>query len=356
MRKTTIVFLILSLIMIAAVVACGPAEEAEEPATPTLEPQVTEPVIESYPAPVIDDDTPEAYPGLDESAYPAPVFDPGPAFDGETPSFDGKIAFHSERYGNLQLFVLDGESGAVEQLATGAVKAYEPAWSPDCRSILYSHELGVNNSEIYKINSDGQLALPLLEEVRANTLEWAPAWAPAGDLVAFQSNPGAQINICFASATGALTECMVQSGYSNAHPSWSPDGSQLLFISNRDGNWDMYLSDSLSGENAVNLTDNGGVNFHPRFSPDGQRIVFESDINGSFDIFMIDDDGANLKQLTLNDSEDSDPSWMGNDTILYASNQLGDWELFWMDTNGENQTRVTFQPGTDRGPAWCLPE
>lgn len=353
MRLTTnTLYLLLLLLLVGGIVACGPAGGDEETPSPAATQQVFEPIAEADTGPVA------AYPAPDQEAYPAypglePTSAPIPDFGGNAPAFEGQIAFHSERFGNLQVFILDGESGEVTQVTSEAYKAYEPAWSPDCQSLLYSHELGVNNSEIYQISPRGQLALPFLEEVRTPTLEWSPAWSPQGDLVAFQSNPGAQINICFATPTGALTECMAQTSYSNAHPSWSPDGSQLLFISNRDGNWDVYLSNSLSGEGAINLSQNDGVNFHPRFSPDGQRIVFESDVNGSFDIYVMDADGGNLQRLTTGNGDESDPSWIDDDTILFASNEIGDWELYLMDANGQNQTRLTFFPGLDRGPAWC---
>lgn len=351
MKRLTSAFLLILLVMIGLViVACGPAGGTEVAPTVAMTEQAFAPISEADTGPT------GAYPAPDEGAYPAypaPEVNPGPAFGGSAPGFEGQIAFQSERFGNLQVFILDGETAEVTQLTSEAYQAYEPAWSPDCQSILYSHELGVNNSEIYRVSPDGQLALPFLEEIRTTTLEWSPAWSPSGDMAAFQSNPGAQINVCYATASGTLLECMAQGNYSNAHPSWSPDGSQVLFISNRDGNWDVYLSDTLSGQGAVNLTDNDGVNFHPRFSPDGQRIAFESDINGSFDIYLMDADGGNLQRLTTSNREDSDPSWMGDDKILYASDEIGDWELYWMDADGGNQTRLTFFPGQDRAPAWC---
>jgi Tol biopolymer transport system component len=363
-RVTSASLLVLLFVISITIVACGPAGGNGNTPAATVTQQAFAPITEAdseaggesapagaYPAP-----GQGAYPAPDRGAYPAypaPEISPSPSFSGDAPKFEGQIVFQSERFGNLQVFILDGETGEVTQV-TETYQAYEPAWSPDCQTIVYSHELGVNNSEIYKVNPGSRLAVPFLEEVRTGTLEWSPAWSATGDMVAFQSNPGAQINVCFATATGTLLECMAQGNSSNAQPSFSPDGSQVLFISNRDGNWDIYLSDTLTGEDAVNLTNNDGVNFHPRFSPDGRRIVFESaDIDGSFDIYLMDADGGNLQRLTTSNQENSDPSWMGNDKILYASNEIGDWELYWMDAGGGNQTRLTFFPGLDRAPAWC---
>ena len=56
---------------------------------------------------------------------------------------------------------------------------------------------------------------------------------------------------------------------------WSPDGNNILFASNRDGNLEIYIMDA-NGENQRNLTNHPAYDGHPNFSPDGQKIISNS--------------------------------------------------------------------------------
>src|SRR6185436_9688671 len=58
-------------------------------------------------------------------------------------------------------------------------------------------------------------------------------------------------------------------------PTWSPDGSQLAFASNRSGDFDIYVR-RVGGGQEVNVTNDPGQDFQPAFSPDGNWIAFVS--------------------------------------------------------------------------------
>ena len=80
-------------------------------------------------------------------------------------------------------------------------------------------------------------------------------------------------------------------------PSWSPAGRQIAFVSERDGNWEIYVMDS-DGSNPRNLTKSAAKDFPPSWSPDGRQIAFLSysdrDGNG---IYVMDSDGSNPRRL-----------------------------------------------------------
>jgi Tol biopolymer transport system component len=328
-------------ILFLLLVACGPTEQA---ATPTL---ITA-TQASYPAPNI-----SAYPGVNEPEVSNPLNN----FIGETPPFAGRIAFHSSRFGLLQLYILDGATGDAIQLNTGASQAYEPAWSPDCQSLIYTHEIAApKDSDIYVIGANGANPQPLLVEQRVSTLDFAPAWSINGNRIAYQSNPEKMFNVCLTDQIGSDLGCLGRENYSNAHPSWSVDGNQLLFISNRDGDWEIFRTDVSDLGNVVQLTNNSSVEMNPQYSPNGEYILFESNQTANYDIFVMNADGSNVTQLTFDGEDDRDPTWMGNDKILFTSFRDNDWEIYMINRDGSGLTRITYQPGDDKGPAWCTAE
>ena len=62
-------------------------------------------------------------------------------------------------------------------------------------------------------------------------------------------------------------------------PAWSPDGKQIAFSSNRDGNREVYVMNA-NGTNPINLTNHPAADSEPDWSPNGRQIAFTSDRDG----------------------------------------------------------------------------
>ena len=88
-------------------------------------------------------------------------------------------------------------------------------------------------------------------------------------------------------------------------PSLSPDGLQIVYVSNRNNDYELFIMDS-DGQNQRPPTNSVGVNLEPKFSPDGQKIYFTSDRDGYMRIFCLNL-GQPVDRLTvkrrLNQSE-----------------------------------------------------
>jgi hypothetical protein len=145
-----------------------------------------------------------------------------------------------------------------------------------------------------------------------------------------------------------------QSGFLSA-PSWSPDGSRLTFVSDLDGNPDIWVVD-LDGSNAVNLTQEEAKDHSPAWSPDGDWIAFASLRDSRYwELYVMRPDGSDVQRLTWwEDASDLSPSWSPDGTRLaFASKRDGNWEIYTMDRDGGNLARLTNNPADDTNPAWA---
>jgi Tol biopolymer transport system component len=144
-----------------------------------------------------------------------------------------------------------------------------------------------------------------------------------------------------------------QSGFLSA-PSWSPDGSQITFVSDRDGNPDVWVMNS-DGSEAVNITNEDAKDHSPAWSPDGEWIAFASVRDSLYwELYIMRPDGSDVQRLTWwEDASDLSPTWSPDGTRLaFASKRDGNWEIYTMDRDGSNLVRLTDDPADDDNPAW----
>jgi hypothetical protein len=137
-------------------------------------------------------------------------------------------------------------------------------------------------------------------------------------------------------------------------PSWSPDGSKLAVVSDRDGAADVWVIGTDGGE-AVNLTKHEAKDHAPAWSPDGDWIAFASVRDSLYwEIYVMRADGSDLQRLTWwEDASDLWPTWSPDGTRLaFASKRDDNWEIYSMDRDGSNLLRLTNHPGDDTTPAW----
>ena len=92
---------------------------------------------------------------------------------------------------------------------------------------------------------------------------------------------------------------------SDFRPAWSPDGTQIAFASDRDGDFEIYVM-SADGTNPIQLTHNlWEIDAGPSWSPDGKKIAFSSYSHVlRADIYVMNADGSNVVNLTQNQDRD----------------------------------------------------
>ena len=189
----------------------------------------------------------------------------------------------------------------------------------------------------------------------------APDFSPDGSKIAFNrgqtvySAKDIRRNIFLMNPDGSdETNITENSGADDFHPSWSPDGSKIVFYSSRDdGDDEIFVMDA-DGSNQTRLTDSPLTDRNPDWSPRGDKIVFVSFRDFGFEVYVMDPDGSNQTALTSGFGDAFDPAWSpdGSKIAFVSSSEGLDDEIFVMDADGSNQTRLTNSPGPDQGPAW----
>jgi Tol biopolymer transport system component len=104
-------------------------------------------------------------------------------------------------------------------------------------------------------------------------------------------------NVYVVPITGGEPKRITQTGPSYLH-GWSPDGKYLVFVGQRDGEFDIYKIASDSSGKEMQLTTAKGLDDGSEYSPDGKYIYFNSVRSGSMQIWRMHPDGSNQEQLT----------------------------------------------------------
>jgi Tol biopolymer transport system component len=153
---------------------------------------------------------------------------------------------------------------------------------------------------------------------------------------------------------------------------WSPDGSQVAFIDSTryigevptGSSWDVYTMNA-DGSGRRQVTDDGAFDAAPSWSPDGTRIVYASDkgdpdrpacemhVTCNRDIFAMNADGSAPVQLTNEAGADWQPDWGPDGRIVFVSERAdAGGDIFVMNADGTDVTRITATPEHEYQPRW----
>ena len=134
--------------------------------------------------------------------------------------------------------------------------------------------------------------------------------------------------------------------------------TKIAFLSTRDGNAEIYATDS-DWTAPVRLTRHPAIDSFPAWSPDGTKIAFTSNRrNGStYEIYIMGADGKRPVRLTKNNqlvpAYDESPSWSPDGRkIAFASNREGNSEIYVMHVKGKKIVRLTVTVATEETPVW----
>ena len=226
------------------------------------------------------------------------------AIDERVPAWspDGsRIAFASDRAGNLDIYVLQADGKGLLQITSNPAIDDEPSWSPDGKRILF-HSDRDGNAELYTVNADAS-GLKRLTNTAMN--EFAGRWSPEGDKIFFIEGGSGSFHLAVMESDGTAQTQLTGEGVFQGFD-LSPDGSRLVFASSGQ----LWLMDT-DGSEVVQISSLPGLAAFPTWSPKGDRIAFQySPTNGaSSKIYLINEDGTGLTQVSHHADPDVRPAW-----------------------------------------------
>ena len=263
----------------------------------------------------------------------------------------GKIVFSSGISCDFDIWCFDISSGRLQHLTSGDNLNDYPRFSPDGNSIAYISTQDDLVPSIWIMNSDGSNKKRLTSNIYCQS----PSWSPDGTHLIFSGNVGDknEVDVSIIALDGSLSSTLFTYGGMEQSPSYSPDGKKVIFsapakddgktIASRDTEVCEY---DLTVRKFRVIASHPAKDYSPSISPDGSRIAFVSHRNNKsasdYEVAF-----NNYKNTLINGT---------NAEARAAMEQMSrfesDGDIFVMDYSGENLTQLTHDSLHDQGVCW----
>ena len=257
------------------------------------------------------------------------------------------------------------DSDIAVELTSGPGYDYQPDASPDGRSIAYVKYEG-DKMELWLLDLGSGESRPL---TRGGQVNVEPRFSPDGKRLAFVSTAHNGRFHIFAMdvASGAIERLTGETRSSISRyyygpfdhelsPAWSPDGSEILFVSNRGrihGTGGFFRMKATPGAEAREIHyEETNWKARPEISPDGSRIVYPSYLGRQWhQLWTIPAGGGDPFPLTYGDYDNTAPRWSPDGgRIAFVSNRSGSTAIWIQEVVGGRAVRLDARERRYRRP------
>ena len=228
-----------------------------------------------------------------------------------------RIAFHSWAGDSRGLVAMD-ISGANANLIANFIEDQLPTWTLDNEEIIFlSRRSGGRQSQLIRVDAN--------TERTEGTIIGEGEYPSVGDngQMVFKGWG----NTAYGLRLGPITMDNIQTVTNvdeDTTPALSPDGQRIVFMSRREGNWEVYIINA-DGSGLLRLTDDPAEDGLPTWSPDGNAIAFVSNRGGPWAVWAMLPDGSGQRQLFT--MEGSPDGFVGTDS--FASRGWAEERISW---------------------------
>lgn len=179
----------------------------------------------------------------------------------------------------------------------------------------------------------------------------SPSFSPEGNFIVFVSDWDGDDELWLLDIDSGVTTQLTENEGIDRDPDWSPVANNtIVFASDRGSpgfteiySLELSFDDNIENE-VTRLTNDQGSSYSPRFSPDGTRITYASDREGDGDIYTMTATGQNPFLITFDDgAEDRSPAWTPDGNwVAFSSNREDEiFQFYLVDTRGREVIRLT---------------
>ena len=242
----------------------------------------------------------------------------------------------------------------VIRFTTSGARNGQSFFSPDGSRISFVSDRE-EGWQVWSVAADGGDLRRLTNEV--DPVGW-PSWSPDGSAILFYGQRRGRYRLLRLDLVSGNVTLLDSLDWDAFRPMADAPGRRLLFdaVDRSAGTGhDIYLWDLESGRVSP-LARDAGYDSDARWSPDGRRIAFHSDRGRErfhLQVYVMNEDGGNVRQVTRGPGHNAYPSWSPNGRCLvYTSEADGNRDLWVVDLQDGGSERMTWSTGFDGDPAW----